>query len=90
MGQRQAAAEACRQLSPGPRSRSSFLLKPAVAQRGAEHRGHHPCAVASRASAKALMRNRAGLSLTQELQLCQKSHGGRTQMGARVCTHPPV
>lgn len=49
--------------------------EPAVTQRGAEHSGHRPCEVASSALTKALMKNRAGLSFTQELQLCQKSHG---------------
>lgn len=52
-----------------------FFSEPAVTQRGAEHRGHYPHKVASSAPTKALMKNRAGLSLTQELQLCQKSHG---------------
>lgn len=49
--------------------------EPALTQRDAGHSGHRLREVTSSALMKAAIRNRAGLSFSQELQLCQKSQG---------------
>lgn len=45
--------------------------------------------VASSALTKALMKNRTGLSFTQELQLCQKEPRLKNTDGS-TCLHPPT
>lgn len=71
-------------LLQGERAGAISFSEPVVTQRGAEHSGYPSCKVANSALTKALTKNKAGLSLTEEPQRCQKSHV------ARVCMHPPV
>lgn len=47
--------------------------EPAITQHGAEHSGYPSCNVTNSALTKALKKNRAGLSFTEEPQLHQKS-----------------
>ena len=61
-------------LLQGEGARAISFSEPAITQHGAEHSGYCSCKVTNSALTKALTKNRAGLSFSEEPQLCQKSH----------------
>jgi len=76
-------------LPQGEGARAISFSEPATTQRGVEHRGYCSCKVANRASTKALTKNRAGLSFTEEPHYAERAMYEKCRWEhVSACTHP--